>query len=349
MKKKILALALAAVMVFSFAACSDEDKNPVDIKMSKYMTVEQLDNFEVEATLYELTDEDVEAATRDLFNAMSEPVGIIDRAVENGDWVNIDFVGYKDEVAFDGGSSQGELLEIGSGTFIDGFEDGLIGVTPGQPVDLNLKFPENYTNADLAGQDVVFNVTVNFIVPEINDTTVAGLEQPEYSNAAEMKAYVKTTLQEELDESNKNRVITLAKNKIMNATEYKEVPEFLVTQQTEIITNKHADIIAQYGVSIDEFFQVVYQSTVAETANNNVKERMLIIYMAQELDIVVSDEELETELTNMAAENAITADELLVQYNNDKEYFREYLLAMKIYDYIYENTTVTAPAETPAN
>lgn len=175
MKKKILALALAAVMVFSFAACSDEDKNPVDIKMSKYMTVEQLDNFEVEATLYELTDEDVEAATRDLFNAMSEPVGIIDRAVENGDWVNIDFVGYKDEVAFDGGSSQGELLEIGSGTFIDGFEDGLIGVTPGQPVDLNLKFPENYTNADLAGQDVVFNVTVNFIVPEINDTTVADL------------------------------------------------------------------------------------------------------------------------------------------------------------------------------
>ena len=83
--------------------------------------------------------------------------------VESGDTVNIDFEGKKDGVAFDGGTSQGYNLTIGSGSFIDGFEDGLIGVNVGDTVDLNLTFPEGYQNADLAGQDVVFTVTVNFI------------------------------------------------------------------------------------------------------------------------------------------------------------------------------------------
>lgn len=91
---------------------------------------------------------------------------IKDRAIKNGDIANIDFAGYKDGKAFDGGTSEGYDLEIGSGSFIPGFEEGLVGVKPGETVNLDLTFPENYSSADLAGQAVVFKVTVNYIKEE---------------------------------------------------------------------------------------------------------------------------------------------------------------------------------------
>ena len=91
--------------------------------------------------------------------------------VSNYDLVNIDYVGTKDGVEFDGGSAEGYILGIGTGTFIDGFEEGLIGVQTGQTVELSLTFPDTYSNTDLAGQDVIFTVTVNYIA-EMNDTFV---------------------------------------------------------------------------------------------------------------------------------------------------------------------------------
>lgn len=111
----------------------------------------------------EVTDEDVENIAIQTYNQMGAKSNVEKTVVESGDTVNIDFEGKKDGVAFDGGTSQGYNLTIGSGSFIDGFEDGLIGVNVGDTVDLNLTFPEGYQNADLAGQDVVFTVTVNFI------------------------------------------------------------------------------------------------------------------------------------------------------------------------------------------
>ena len=110
-----------------------------------------------------VTDDEVVTRIQNILAANPEIIEITDRPAQEGDTVNIDYVGMKDGVAFDGGTAEGYDLELGSGVFIDGFEDGLIGANTGEERSLNLTFPENYGNADLAGQAVVFDVTVNKI------------------------------------------------------------------------------------------------------------------------------------------------------------------------------------------
>ncbi|MFT4008196.1 MAG: FKBP-type peptidyl-prolyl cis-trans isomerase [Lacrimispora sp.] len=137
------------------------------------ITLGNYKGIEVTKTPVEVTDEEVDQAVQSALQAKATYVEV-DRAVEDGDKVNIDYVGTKDGVAFDGGTAQGQDLTIGSNQFIDGFEDGLIGAKKGDKVTLNLAFPENYQNTDLA--EPVFEVTVNTIseqqIPEINDAFV---------------------------------------------------------------------------------------------------------------------------------------------------------------------------------
>ena len=128
-----------------------------------------------------VSDEEVESQINSTLTAHATPEQIKDRAVEDGDTVNIDYEGKIDGETFEGGTASGASLTIGSDSFIDGFEDGLIGVKPGEKKTLNLKFPDDYkTNPDLAGKAVVFDVTVNYIegddiVPELTDDFVRGL------------------------------------------------------------------------------------------------------------------------------------------------------------------------------
>ena len=138
-----------------------------DIDVEKYVTVGDYKSIRVEKQEVTVSDSELEEMTNQVYiGSFPAELGVKDRAVKEGDTANIDYVGKKDGVAFDGGTAQGANLTIGSDTYIDGFEDGLIGVMPGDTVDLNLTFPEGYGNQDLAGQAVVFTVTVNYIIPE---------------------------------------------------------------------------------------------------------------------------------------------------------------------------------------
>lgn len=199
MKKKFALMCMAGLMVFGISACGDkktqndaietvvsegseqasmqEDAQEVpstqervsdradyvgiqDLDIDTYITLADYKNMKVSVTRPEVTDEAIESYV----NSELLVGSITDRAVQESDVVNIDFEGKKDGVAFAGGSGQGYQLEIGSGGFIPGFEEGLIGVMPGETVNLNLSFPEGYrNNPDLAGQEVVFTVKVNDI------------------------------------------------------------------------------------------------------------------------------------------------------------------------------------------
>ena len=136
-----------------------------DINLEDYLTLGEYKGVTAEVTGIEITDEDVENELANVYAQDPMLVDVTDRAVENGDTVNIDYVGkYADTLeAFDGGTAEGASLTIGSHSYIDGFEDGLIGAKIGETVDLNLTFPENYGATDLAGKDVIFTVTVNGI------------------------------------------------------------------------------------------------------------------------------------------------------------------------------------------
>lgn len=341
MKKKIIALALAVLSCFTMVACSDEGKELKDMNLSKYMELGEYTNVEVSPLMYQLSEVRVQEEMQELFNSQVVDFGITDRAVATGDIVNIDFVGYIDGVEFEGGSGQYNL-EIGSGDFIDGFEDGLIGVMPGETVELNLTFPVDYGSVDLAGKDVLFEVKVNHIVPEMTDEIIAKFNNENYSNYAEMEEFVTGLVQAEVDLENKDRVIKAAMQKIISNTTFKEIPEFLIEQQKTIIENKISATLESSGVDVDveTYLTIMYGSTLEQTAEANVKERLVIQAIANEAGIEVTDEELDSALEEVGANYGVTGEEMLTMMGYDRAYYREFLIGMEVYEYVYENAVV---------
>ena len=153
MKKKIAGALTALAMAVLLAGCGSQVNVPLNqMKVEKYVTLGDYANLQVKADAASVDPEELESLLNDVYlsGVTAETGGITDRAVAVGDIVVMDYEGKKDGVAFSGGTAQGARLTIGSGQFIDGFEDGLVGVMPGETVDLDLRFPEGYKNADLA-------------------------------------------------------------------------------------------------------------------------------------------------------------------------------------------------------
>ncbi len=339
MKKRIMALALAVLCCFTMVACSDEGKELKDMKLSKYMELGEYTNVEVSPVMFQISEVRVQEQMQELFNSQVVDYGITDRAVAVGDIVNIDFVGYIDGVEFEGGSGQYNL-EIGSGDFIDGFEDGLIDAMPGDVVELNLSFPADYNSSDLAGKAVVFDVRVNYIIPEMTDEVIAQFNNENYSNYAEMEEFVKGLVQAEVDLENKDRIIKAAMQKIIANTTFKEIPEFLIEQQKTIIKNKLAPTLEGTGIDVETYLTVIYGTTLEQTAEANVKERMVIQAIANEAGIEVTDEELNSALEEVGANYGVTGEEMLAMMGYDRSYYREFLIGMEVYEYVYENAVV---------
>lgn len=274
----------------------------------------------------------------------AEEGGVINRAVAEGDTVNIDFEGKQDGVAFEGGTAAGYDLTIGSGSFIDGFEDGLIGVTPGETVDLNLSFPKDYRNTDLAGQEVVFTVTVNFIYPssreEMADATIEALTEGDFVTVDAFLDYCRDYL-ENIAESNyraarENAVIV----QLESIAVFDSLPEDLVAKYNAAITEYLNIQAASYGVDADTFCTYYFQMDAATYAQQEAEARtrqdLLIKYIADQEGLNLSDEELEEAMQQYASEVGVeSVDELLV--NADREDYREYFMYEKVVDFLFEN------------
>ncbi len=339
MKKKLAVLAVTLLSCFALIACSDEGKELEDIKLDKYMELGEYAGVEITPELKEVTDEEVQAQMEYLFMQQVSS-GITDRAVENGDIANIDFAGYRDGVAFEGGTGTQDL-EIGSGTFIPGFEEGLIGVMPGEEIDLPLTFPADYHSADLAGAEVVFKVTVNYIVPEITDESVKSLENENYSTVAELEEYSRAIVQEAIDSENYDLVVKLAMNKAIANTTFKEVPEFLVTQQEGIVEEQISYSLQGTNIDVNTYVEVFFGTSLNQIATDNVKERMVIQAIANAEGIVITDEDVEAELQIMADDFAVTTDQILEMMGTDRAYYKEYMYGVKVYDFMYENAVIS--------
>lgn len=341
MKKKILTSVLAVMACLTLTACgSDEGKELKDMKLSRYLTLGEYTNIEISPVLKEVTEEDVEKQVQTYFIAECTQ-GDTDRPVANGDVANIDFAGFLNDVAFEGGTGTDYDLEIGSGTFIPGFEEQLIGVMPGEPVDLNLTFPTDYHSPDLAGQEVVFRVTVNYIVPEITDETVAALGNENYATAAEMEAYARTALEEAFEDDNYQTVVEVAMRKIIANTTFEEIPEFLIEEQKTNVEAQLAQTLNGTNIDADTYLQAFYGSSLQDIATENVKERLVIQAIANEAGIEITDEELDAQVAELAADYQVTNEQMLELMGMSRSYYREFMYAKEVYDYVYENTMVT--------
>ena len=252
----------------------------------------------------EATDAEIEDRVKSFLS--NYPEKITDRAVKKGDTVNIDFEGKKDGVAFDGGTAKGFDLTIGSNSFIPGFEDGLIGKKPGETVDLNLKFPDDYKNSEeLKGAKVVFTVKINYIVgetpTELTDELVKA--NTEFKTAAEYKADIRKKLETIKSAEEKENVQKELLEKVVTASSIKSVPEVAENKYYGQIMDYWKNVAAKYGMELKDLVQnqlklteEKFEEEVKKQAELSARILVVVRAIAEAEKINVSDEEYKTAL-----------------------------------------------------
>ncbi|MDO4438566.1 MAG: trigger factor [Eubacteriales bacterium] len=246
----------------------------------------------------------------------------VDDEVKLGDTANIDYVGKKDGVEFEGGSAEGFPLTIGSGQFIPGFEDGLIGAKKGETLDINLTFPEDYHQADLAGADVVFTVTVNSITRqrELTDELVKEIS-PDTKTVAEYKESVRKLLQENVDYSAKQELYYNCIAKVIENSEIEVSEEAIEWKTDDLIKNFYEPNIKQaYGLGLAQMLSMSgetlesFRSNIAELSEETVKQLIVMDEIANKENIKVTDADLQ----DFADENGVELDTLIEQVGKER-------------------------------
>ena len=319
-----------------------------EVALGKYMgvTVTKIDT--------SVTEDEVEAELENQRNTNARTVTVTDRPVKEGDTAVIDFEGFVDGVAFDGGKAENHSLEIGSHSFIDTFEDQLVGKNAGDEVEVNVTFPEQYQAADLAGKPAVFKVKINEIkakeLPELNDEfaqDVAGVD-----TLAEYKEELKKNLAEKKENEAKKTKEDEAIQKIIDKSKM-DLPKAMIDTQCETMVNEFAQRIAQSGLSMDQYLQFSgmtvdqLKEQVRPEAETRIKSSLVLEQIAKEENIEVSDEDINAEIEKMAKAYGMEADKLK-EYMGDseKESMKRDLAITKAVDLIMENVKERAKAKT---
>lgn len=290
----------------------------------------------------DVTEEEVQAALKEEQKKNATLEVVTDRAVENGDTAVIDFEGFVDGVAFEGGKGEAYPLVIGSGSFIPGFEDQLIGANTGDDIDVNVTFPEQYQAAELAGKAAVFKVKVNEIkkevLPEIDDEFASDVS--EFDTLAEYKESVEHDIRErkeaEADAARENAVVDkLVENMTV------EIPEAMIETQAENMVDEFAANISRQGLSIEQYFNMTgsKRADLVEhfkgQAEKRIKERLALEAVAKAENIAVSDEEVKAEVDKLAEMYQMESDKLMEMLGDaEKDQIKADVAVKKAVDFV---------------
>ena len=299
--KKLFAILLAAVLLAcSLVSCGSKTINYMSDDLTPYVTAGQYKNLTVTYPAVDaITDEDVKDHVVDHIADMGDDVETVtDRACALGDVVNIDFVGSIDGVAFDGGSAEGTDLLLGSGTMIDGFEDGIVGMNVGETKTIDVTFPEDYDSEELAGKAAQFAITLNSIYAE--------------SLFADTRAELEASREEEIA-AVKNQYAWTA---VVNNATFVKYPEKVVNKLAE-------DLYAYYEMAYYSYIQYgltlemlgITEETCLESAQNTIKQELIPYSIVKANGYTVTDEQYNAKGTALATEYGITEDEYKNTYS----------------------------------
>lgn len=287
-----------------------------EVKLGKYT------NLGVKKEEVKVTKEEVNEALKQMQERYIENIDK-EGKVENGDIAVIDFEGFKDGVAFDGGKGEDYSLKIGSNTFIPGFEDQVIGMEKGEEKDINVTFPNDYHAEELKGQPVVFKVTVNevkeTIIPELSKEFYEDLGMEGINDEESLRNQVKENIaaRKEMEAENKY-TDDLLKAAIENMTV--EVPEVMVTEEIDRMLRQYEDNLKMQGLTLEQFYQFTNSDEAAlkdqmkEEALNRVKARLLLEEVAKVEKLEISDEEADQEAEKLAERYGMKKDEFLAAF-----------------------------------
>ncbi|MDU0421745.1 trigger factor [Staphylococcus haemolyticus] len=295
-----------------------------DFEFEATVTVEpevQLGDYkglEIEKQDSELTDEDLQEAIDHSLGHLADMVVKEDGAVENGDTVNIDFDGYVDGEQFEGGQADGYDLEIGSGSFIPGFEDQLVGVKTGEEKDVVVTFPEEYHAEELAGKEATFKTKVNEIkykeVPELDDEIANELDS-DANSVDEYKENLRKRLSEQKAEEAENVEKEEAINKATdNATI--DIPQAMIDTELNRMVQEFGQRIQQQGLDLQTYFQISGQDEsqlreqMKDDAEQRIKTNLTLSAIADKENIEANDEDIDKELEKMSKQFNISVEDI---------------------------------------
>ena len=303
----------------SDAADSDESGSTrlvsVD-NVEKYVTIAEYKGIALDHSVAEVTDENVEKRVAQNLQGKSEEVTDKDAVIQNGDTATINFVGTKDGVAFEGGTANNYDLVIRSGTMIPGFEEGILGMKKGETKDITVTFPENYQSSELAGQEAVFQITVQSFKrpPELTDTWAAA--NTDYKTADEYRASVRTQLEQEAQDQAESSLRSTAWTTVYSNSEVVEYPEKDIEEATQEFRSQIEayakqgnmeleDFVESQGVSMDDF-----EAQCQQYAQNKVKQNLIIQGIMDAEGMTLEDEEslaIQNELVEKYASGDLAA------------------------------------------
>lgn len=327
-----------------------------DVEVMPEVELPEYKGVEVEKTIVTVTDDDVEKELKNIQEKNARIVEVTDRAVQKGDFLVIDYAGFVGDDQFEGGTAENQSLEIGSNSFIPGFEDQLIGKNKDEEVKVNVTFPEEYHAEDLKGKDAVFNVVIHEIkakeMPEIDDEFAKDVS--EFDSLEELKQDTKKNLEKRAADSEKvtndNNVIT----KIVNETKV-EVPEVLIQREIDYLARNYEQQFRQQGFTGHEYDDLInnfvnqYKEGARNQAEFNVKAELVLEAIIKKENLTVTEEELNKEVEEVAKQYNVEEDRLeafkesLLQ--SSKSYIEETLQKRKVIDMLVANAVFVEPKE----
>ena len=303
---------------------------------------------EVEKPEISVSDEEVEAELKKEQEKNATYNDVTDRAVADGDRVNLNFEGFVDGVAFEGGKGEDYPLTIGSGSFIPGFEEQLIGAEIGKEMDVNVTFPENYQSADLAGKPAVFKCTIlkitEKVLPELNDEFADDVS--EFSTLDEYKADIRKNLEVRKEEQAR----TEKENKVIDAIIADSditIPEPMLKAQQEQIVDEFAQRLQSQGLNIDQYFSYMGGSRekmmdeVKDQADKRIRTRLVLEEIVKAENIVATEEDFEVELGKLAEAYGTDLETIKKIFEGrEKDRMMEDIAVQKAVSFVADNAVV---------
>lgn len=327
-----------------------------DYTASDYVTLGEYKGLTVVKGSTEVTEEEIDDEVEYYISLADAQETLTEGTVQEGDTANIDYEGKIDGEAFDGNASTGYDLVIGSNTFISGFEDGLIGVEVGETVDLNLTFPETYSVEDLAGQDVVFTVTVNSIKrdPELTDELVSTISDGEYSDVESYRESIRAELQESKESSVESQMKSDLLTQIANTSTIDGYPQEMLDYGLSNMTATYKSYAEMYSMEFEDFLSTYFgmtedefETAALEAVQSSLQQELYLKAIAEAEAMEVSEEEFAEEAQNYADMYGYeSADDLVAAYGDAT--VRISILQNKVLDFLLENAVITEEAETEA-
>lgn len=330
-----------------------ELKYTIEVFVKPDVTLGEYKGVAVEKKIEKVTDEAVDARIERDVERASTTQDVEDRAVENGDIVNLDYAGTVDGVAFEGGTAEKQSLTIGSGMFIPGFEEQMVGMNIGEERDLTVKFPEQYHAEDLAGKDAVFHVKVNGIQtkvrPELDDDFAADVS--EFDTFEAYKANIVSEMEKNAAERSEANLEDALVQKVVDAADC-DIPNAMIEDEETTMLREMEMRMMYQGIRMEDYLKYTGQTeeqlreNYKPEATNRVKTQLVLEAIAKAENIVPSDEDVEEGIADQAKRMNRDVEEFKSSLSDQqKEYLKETAGIKKVIDFLKANAVITEKSD----